>query len=188
MSHAAGLPAVASLGEGSLHSYLMPDPVIEAQTPAIVGLARDLRRFTEDDAEFARRAHDWVSHVIARPGDLGERRVPITAIEVLFTGFGCTFARSHLLAAVLRAGGVPAALVYRRGPEEGAVEAEVAAYLDHGWHRVDSHGATPWDAPPKLFATPPPEVLAALRCIEEPRQSSAATATWPAARPDRLTA
>lgn len=50
--------------------------------------------------------------------------------EGRFTGIGCTFGRSHLLAALLRAGGVPAALCYTRRPVDLAVQAEVAAYLE----------------------------------------------------------
>jgi hypothetical protein len=153
---------VVSLSTGRVNAYLMPDAVIEAQTHAVVGLAGDLRQFTADDDEFVRRAHDWVSEVIAWPADLGERRVPITSMEVLFTGIGCTFGRSHLLAALLRAGGVPAALCYTRRPLDLAVQAEVAAYLDHAWRRVRSHGCTPWDTPPRLFASPPPKVISAL--------------------------
>ena len=162
MSDAVVPSGVASPSTGRVNPYLMPDAVIEAQTPAVVGLARDLRQFSADDDEFVRRAHDWVSEVIAWPVDVGERRVPITAMEVLFTGIGCTFGRSHLLAAVLRAGGVPAALCYTRRPADLAVQAEVAAYLDHAWRRVRSHDCTPRDAPPKLFASPPPKLISAL--------------------------
>lgn len=95
MSGAVVSSGVASPSTGSVNAYLMPDAVIEAQTPAVVGLARDLRQFSVDDDEFVRRAHDWVREAIAWPADLGERRVPITSTEVLFDGSG-EIGRAHV--------------------------------------------------------------------------------------------
>lgn len=76
------------------------------------------------------------------------QRNPITckASDVLTNGVGYCFAKSHLLAALLRANNLPAALCYQRlSNEDGAgsycLHGLNAVYLqDHGWYRVDARG------------------------------------------------
>lgn len=156
MSGAVVSSGVAPLSTGRVNAYLMPDAVIEAQTPAVVGLARDLRQFSVDDDEFVRRAHDWVSEVIAWPVGRGERRVPITSMEVLFTGIGCTFGRSHLLAALLRAGGVPAALCYTHRPRPTSTTRGVACVPKAGPPGTPRRDSSPAPRPRSSQPSIPP--------------------------------
>ncbi|WP_338055006.1 transglutaminase family protein [Thalassolituus oleivorans] len=75
---------------------------------------------------------------------------PVTckASDVLKHGTGYCYAKSHLLAALLRANGIPAGLCYQRltisddgdGPPY-CLHGLNALYLkEHGWYRVDARG------------------------------------------------
>jgi Transglutaminase-like superfamily len=72
--------------------------------------------------------------------------VTCSASEVLAHRVGFCFAKSHLLAALLRARGIPAALCYQRLAldERGSVfclHGLVAVFLPrHGWCRIDARG------------------------------------------------
>ncbi len=73
---------------------------------------------------------------------------PITckASDVLIHKTGYCYAKSHLLAALLRANNIPAGLCYQRlsVDEEGApycLHGLNAVFLkDHGWYRIDARG------------------------------------------------
>jgi len=72
--------------------------------------------------------------------------VTCSASEVLRVGSGYCYAKSHLLAALLRANRIPAGLCYQRlsRGENGApycLHGLNAVYLsDFGWYRVDPRG------------------------------------------------
>ncbi len=130
-------------------------------------------RFVRDEIE-----HSWDG-----------RRNPVTgsASEALHHKTGYCYAKSHLLAALLRANGIPAALCYQRltfadGKPPFCLH---AVYLEpHGWVRLDARGNKPgvdaeFDPPrerlafelryegefdlPERYADPLPAVAAALR-------------------------
>ena len=73
---------------------------------------------------------------------------PVTcrASDVLQYKTGYCYAKSHLLAALLRANGIPAGLCYQRLSihEDGApysLHGLNAVYLkNHGWYRIDARG------------------------------------------------
>lgn len=68
----------------------------------------------------------------------------LTAAEVIQYRVGLCYAKSHLLAAVLRSQGVPTGLCYQRlAHADGFVlHGLVAIYLDGAWHRQDPRGNT----------------------------------------------
>jgi transglutaminase-like putative cysteine protease len=62
---------------------------------------------------------------------------------VLSEGVGLCYAKSNLLAAILRSQGVPAGLCYQRlgDPDDGYVlHGLVAVHLNGAWHRQDPRG------------------------------------------------
>lgn len=122
--------------------YLRGDSIVEIDAPPVVELARDLRRDAPADIDFARAAYRWVRDEVAHSYDARDPRVTLTAVEVLRERVGLCYAKSHLLAAVLRAGGVPTALCYQRlAHGDGHVlHGLVAVHLDGGWHRQDPRG------------------------------------------------
>lgn len=125
--------------------YLGSDAIVETDHPEIRGLAASLRAAATDDGDFARRAFEWVRDEVRHSVDAQDPRVTLTATEVLNHRVGLCFAKSHLLAAVLRAGSVPAGLCYQRFVEDGRafLHGLVAFHLDGAWHRVDPRGNKP---------------------------------------------
>ena len=119
------------------------DDVIQSAHPQVVGLAQQLRARTVTDTEFARSAYEWVRDEVAHSWDAQDKRVTLSAVDVLEQRVGLCFAKSHLYAALLRSEGIPAGLCYQRlgSEEEGHVlHGLVAVYLEGAWHRLDVRG------------------------------------------------
>ena len=93
--------------------FLRATDVIDFGHPAVRALASQLA--AGDPAETARRAFEWVRDRIVHTDDRPADVVPCAASEVLAAGTGFCYAKCHLLAALLRANGVPAALALLAG-------------------------------------------------------------------------
>ena len=130
------------LMSGRPSDYLGSDDVVEVDHPAIRALAGALRAASPDDVDFAHAAYDWVRDQIRHSVDAQDPTVTLTASEVLSAGVGLCYAKSHLLVAVARAGGVPAGLCYQQlAHDTGPVlHGLVAVYLRGRWHRQDPRG------------------------------------------------
>ncbi|MEU0542789.1 transglutaminase family protein [Nocardia sp. NPDC005978] len=122
--------------------FLAGDAVIEIDHPRVRALGERLRGESAGDADFARRAFEWVRDEVAHSYDAQDPRVTLRASDVLEQRVGLCYAKSHLLTAVLRGQGIPTALCYQRlSHDEGHVlHGLVAVYLDGGWHRQDARG------------------------------------------------
>jgi transglutaminase-like putative cysteine protease len=172
--------------------FLGADDIIESRHPAIVALGRELRCDHGTDAAFAHAAFDWVRDSVAHAYDAQDNRVTLTASEVLRERVGLCYAKSNLLAAILRSQSVPAGLCYQRlgNPDEGFfVHGLVAVYLVGAWHRQDPRGnkrgvhaqfslseeRLPWTVDegqgerdyPQIYQSTAPEVVAALRSARD---------------------
>jgi transglutaminase-like putative cysteine protease len=126
--------------------YLGADDVIDVAHPAVVALAAGLRAEHPGTTDFARAAFDHVRDEIRHSMDVGDPRATVKASEVLEHGAGLCFAKSHLLTAVLRAGGVPTGLCYQRlsnGRGGHFLHGMVAVNLDGQWYRQDPRGDKP---------------------------------------------
>jgi transglutaminase-like putative cysteine protease len=171
--------------------YLAAGDVVQADHPAVRAVAARLRQ-RHDDAQFARRAFEFVRDEVRHSFDAGDPTVAVTAAEVLEHRVGLCYAKSHLLAAVLRASGVPAGLCYQRlstGDGGFVLHGLIAVHLDGRWHRQDPRGNKPGvdarfslDGPrlafaidpaagerdyEPVFAAPDPGVLAVLRATTD---------------------
>lgn len=123
--------------------YLASDPIVQSDHCDVVALGQELRARHAGDAEFAEAAYTWVRDNIAHSYDAHDHRATLTASQVLTAGVGLCYAKSHLLAALLRSQGIPAGLCYQRlgDPDEGHVlHGLVAVHLDGAWHRQDPRG------------------------------------------------
>lgn len=124
--------------------YLATDAVIDHADPLVFQVAERLWvKAGGDPVPFARLAYERVRDGIAHAWDAGDRRVTVSASETLREGVGLCFAKAHLLTALLRARGIPAALCYQRLTENGRhfqVHGLVAVYLRGRWHRQDPRG------------------------------------------------
>ncbi|WP_442889451.1 transglutaminase-like domain-containing protein [Congregicoccus parvus] len=144
------------------HAFLQPTDVIDSTEPSIVAAAAAIAGDARDDEAVARRCFEWVRDEVRHSVDAGLAVVTCTASDVLKHRVGFCYAKSHLLAALLRARGIPAALCYQRLAHDDAsagffLHGLVAIHLaHHGWYRVDPRGDKPGI---HSGFTPPIEVL-----------------------------
>ena len=134
----------------NLSDFLEPTPVIDADTLAVLNKVLELTANLTSAVDQARALFEWVRDTIPHSWDIQSRTVTCKASEVLDEGTGICFAKSHLLAALLRAVGIPAGLCYqqlRRDPDYGdfTLHGLNAVYLDsrEKWVRVDPRGNIP---------------------------------------------
>ena len=171
-----------------MHDFVKPTPIINWQHPAIMDLARQLASTTRQDT--ARHCFEWVRDQIKHSGDHQLGPVTCTASEVLQSGTGFCYAKSHLLAALLRANRIPAGLCYQRLSLDSSgtsfcLHGLNAVHLpDFGWYRLDPRGNKPgisarFDPPteyvafqpqrpgetdlPDIYSDPLPQVVLALQ-------------------------
>ena len=98
------------------------------------------------DEAVAKRCFLFVRDEIEHSADYQRNPVTLSASEVLENRTGFCYAKSHLLAALLRANGIMAGLCYQRllfdstGQPFG-LHGLNAVYLPaHGWYRIDARG------------------------------------------------
>lgn len=127
--------------------YLNSSNIIDFDDPSVAAKARELAKGCNSDTEIAKRCFEFVRDAIRHTGDAGEGITTCSASEVLEHRTGWCYAKSHLLAALLRANGVPTALCYQRlscseYPDGGyCLHGLNAVYLkDYGWYRIDARG------------------------------------------------
>src|SRR5690348_2317527 len=129
-----------------MKDYLASSEYIDWKHPAVTAKARDLARDCLSDEDIARRCFEFVRDDVKHSWDHRTNSVTCKASDVLIHGTGYCYAKSHLLAALLRANAVPAGLCYQRlqiEPGESAccLHGLNAVYLKrHGWYRVDPRG------------------------------------------------
>ena len=130
-----------------LEQYLASTPIIDWQTPAVHSLAQDLVAGIDSDADRGKALFEWVRDNIPHSKDIGSEKATCKASDVLREKTGICYAKSHLLAAFLRANGIPAGFCYqvfdRVAPFTGrALHGLNGIYLlsCERWFRVDCRG------------------------------------------------
>ncbi|MDK9717428.1 MAG: transglutaminase-like domain-containing protein [Trichlorobacter sp.] len=131
-----------------LKEYLVSDTIVDWHNPDIQQKALELTRSLSDEVSKARCLYEWVRDSIPHTDDAGLDIVTCTASEVLHHGTGICFAKSHLLAALLRAVNIPAGFCYqvlRLDPpmvNDMVLHGFNAIYLASitRWIRVDARG------------------------------------------------
>lgn len=129
-----------------MKAYLQATEVINWKHPAIVELAQKLASAQPNSLAIAQACFEWVRDRISHSCD--DRKNPVTcrASEVLYYQTGYCYAKSHLLAALLRANNIPAGLCYQRlsiddRGDRYSLHGFNAIYLPtFGWYRVDPRG------------------------------------------------
>lgn len=126
--------------------FLRATAVVDWEQPAVLSLAQTLARGQARQADVARACFEWVRDEVPHTSDHRLETVTCTASHVLKEGTGFCYAKSHLLAALLRANRIPAGFVYQRL----AVDDRGTAFCLHGlnavwlpdvgWYRVDPRG------------------------------------------------
>ncbi|WP_457034106.1 transglutaminase-like domain-containing protein [Kitasatospora sp. P5_F3] len=125
-------PASADLAD-----YLAADAVIDHEHPEIRRLATRLRR--DGVEETARATFEYVRDEIDHSADVQQWSAAYRASDVLAQRNGICHAKSHLLAALLRAQGIPTGLCYQK---LGVLHGLNAVYWPETgeWVRLDARG------------------------------------------------
>ncbi len=174
----------------SFDEFLRCTEIIDFDDEAVSAKARELGDGCASDVDVAKRCFEFVRDEIHHTNDYQDNITTCKASEVLAHGTGWCYAKSHLLAALLRSNGIPTALCYQRLSvfDDGApycLHGLNAVYLkDYGWYRIDARsnkeGVDAQFCPPVeklafglnfegerdidgLFANPLPVVVEALR-------------------------
>jgi transglutaminase-like putative cysteine protease len=157
----------------------------------VLALARELDG-ADGAVAVAGRSFAWVRDQVRHSIDHQDQIVTCSASDVLRHRTGLCYAKSHLLAALLRANGLPAGFVYQRLSLDDTGTAHCLHGLNAvhlpgiGWYRMDARGDRPGVstrfAPPieafafptvlpgestfaQIWAEPLPVVISALRRI-----------------------
>ncbi len=132
-----------------LQRYLVSDAVIDWSTPSVSAKAQELTNGLQSEVVKAQRLFEWVRDEIPHSNDINADVVTCSASEVLQAGTGICFAKSHLLAALLRATGIPAGFCYQVLRRDALIK----GFVLHGlngvflptlgqWVRIDPRGNT----------------------------------------------
>ena len=97
-----------------IDEYLKEDDIINYRNKKIMQLADELYQGTSDEVEYIKKAYEYVRDNISHSADIGEERLTCSATEVLEARHGICFAKSHLLAALLRYKSIPTGFCYQK--------------------------------------------------------------------------
>ncbi len=181
----------------NLNDYLKEiPPYIVFDTPHVKASIHDIMSQTASPYERAKMAFEIARDGISHSFDTQSKVITIGAEDALVNKEGICFAKSHLLATLLRSMGIPTGFCYQRVLRKGTVESGYAlhglnaVYLEGiGWFRVDPRGNKPGiDSQfsteverlaypirtelgevdyPNVFPTPLPEVIRAMEDSED---------------------
>ena len=128
-----------------MDQYLRRTELIDWDHPAVARQATALAG-SGSATDIAKACFEWVRDEVQHSGDFQKNPVTWRASDVLLHRTGYCYAKSHLLAALLRANGIPAGFCYQRlsvndsGPPY-SLHGFNAVYLQQfGWYRVDPRG------------------------------------------------
>jgi transglutaminase-like putative cysteine protease len=130
----------------SIEAYLQASEVIDWQDPIILEVAQEISFKKTTEEAIAKACFEWVRDRIHHSVDYQMNPVTCRASDVLKYKTGYCFAKSHLLAALLRANQIPAGFCYQRL----SIDDQGAPYCLHGfnavhlpkfgWYRIDARG------------------------------------------------
>lgn len=129
--------------------YLQSSKYIDWDDSRVSQKAKQLAASCSNKQEIAKACFEFVRDEIKHSGDYKLDPVTCKASDVLKYGTGYCYAKSHLLAALLRANGIPAGLCYQRLTKANdeplfCLHGLNAIYLkEYGWYRVDPRGNKP---------------------------------------------
>ena len=133
-----------------MNQFLTSSEFIDFEHPLVRQKAAELANSANTEHDVIRNAFYFVRDQIKHSSDFKLNPVTCKASDVLMHGTGYCYAKSHLLAALLRANGVPTGLCYQR---LSVSDADVPPYClhglnavhlkEHGWYRIDARGNKP---------------------------------------------
>jgi len=129
-----------------MEKYLASSDIIDWEHPEVLRKARELSRGLQSPGAIAEACFEFVRDAIFHSNDFKMNPVTCRASEVLEHKTGYCYAKSHLLAALLRANGIPAGLCYQRlsivnDAPPFCLHGLNAVFLPGiGWYRIDARG------------------------------------------------
>lgn len=134
----------------NLSNYLLADKYVDFNKKIIQNKVSELFSDNFDEIQKIKIAFEYVRDEISHSWDIQSKRVTRTASEVLKYKEGICYAKSMLLAALLRCQGIPTGFCYQRltlgdTPETGyCIHALNAVFLSNinKWIRIDARGNT----------------------------------------------
>ena len=127
--------------------FLEETNIIDYSNEEIQKLAKTLSNDSKTDTEIAKNCFEYVRDNIRHTGDYKDDITTCKASDVLKYKTGWCYAKSHLLAALLRANNIPAGFCYQRlscseyKEDIFCLHGLNAIYLkDYGWYKVDARG------------------------------------------------
>ncbi|MBL8027390.1 MAG: transglutaminase family protein [Fibrobacteres bacterium] len=165
-----------------MKQYLQSTEIIDYKTATVAQKATELSKGLDSEIDIAKSCFEFVRDSIKHSWDFKLNPVTCKASDVLLHGTGLCYAKSHLLAALLRANNIPTGFCYQRlaiedkGPPFCLHGLNAVFLKQHGWYRIDSRGNKP--GIPASFE-PPVERLAF-------QPNSPGEATFPEIWPDPL--
>jgi transglutaminase-like putative cysteine protease len=129
-----------------MQEFLQSSQYIDFDHVLVAAKAAELAADAQTEHDIAERCFTFVRDEIQHSWDFKRNPVTIKASDVLRHGTGYCYAKSHLLAALLRSNGIPAGLCYQRLSvgDSGApycLHGLNAVHLkQHGWYRIDPRG------------------------------------------------
>ena len=132
----------------NINSYLTFSHYIDGDNPSIQRKAAELKERSENEIELVKNTYYFVRDEIKHSWDVQDKRVTITATDVLREQVGICWAKANLLVALLRANEIPAGICYQRltlgdTPDTGyRIHALNAVYIQtkNKWIRLDARG------------------------------------------------
>jgi transglutaminase-like putative cysteine protease len=132
-----------------MQRYLKPSKYIDFEKADILSVATYLACRANSELDLVRQCFEFVRDEIRHSSDFKLNPVTCRASDVLRHKTGYCYAKSHLLAALLRANSIPTGLCYQRLSvgDNGApysLHGLNAVYLQgFGWYRIDARGNKP---------------------------------------------
>lgn len=131
-----------------MQEFLNASKYIDWDHPVVAEKAASLSGGSKDKLAVASSCFMFVRNEIKHSWDYKMNPVTCKASDVLKHGTGYCYAKSHLLAALLRANGIPAGLCYQRLTITDAppfcLHGLNAVFLEpFGWCRIDARGNKP---------------------------------------------
>ena len=133
-----------------LSQYLENSKYIDFDNAEVRRKARELRNVSSTEIELIQSTYYFVRDEIKHSWDVQDKRVTVSASDVLREGVGICWAKSNLFAALLRANGVPCGFSHQRltlgdTPDTGycihSLNTVYVSALDK-WIRLDARGNT----------------------------------------------
>lgn len=130
--------------------YLELSEYINYDNDAVRKQADSLKSNSENELDLVRNTYHFVRDNIKHSWDVQDKRVTVSASDVLKEGVGICWAKSNLFAALLRANGIPCGFSHQRltlgdTPDTGyCIHSLNTVYLSslNKWIRLDARGNT----------------------------------------------